>query len=118
MNNIVAYCGVLCTECPVYIAARNNDIDEMKKLAEEYSSPNYIIKPEEVVCEGCCNNSKKKFKFCNECEIRMCGLDKMIKNCGYCSEYPCKKLNKSFEMCPENRKRLNEAREKNGNRKL
>ena len=34
----VSYCGLLCNECPVYIATAQNDNLMKAKLAKEYSS--------------------------------------------------------------------------------
>jgi len=39
--------------------------------------------------------------FCEECNVRKCGLKKGVKNCAYCTEYPCEKLEKlwnSFQV--------------------
>jgi hypothetical protein len=31
------------------------------------------------------------------CEIRKCGMEKGLKNCGYCITYPCAKLDVIFK---------------------
>lgn len=77
---------------------------------KEWSSPNYQVSPEDINCTGCHAGSQTVFKFCNECEIRMCGVDKEIDNCGYCNEYPCSKLDISFNNSPENKERLDQIK--------
>jgi hypothetical protein len=34
----ISYCGLLCNECPVYIATAKNDEQMRAKLAKEYST--------------------------------------------------------------------------------
>lgn len=34
----IAYCGLLCDECPIYIATRNNDTQAKERLAAECST--------------------------------------------------------------------------------
>ena len=40
------------------------------------------------------------FCYCHVCEIRKCGQEKQIKNCAYCADYACEKLEKFFTMAP------------------
>lgn len=110
MGKLIGNCGILCSECEAYTATQDNDYEKMKSLAEKWSTEDYIITPEEVACDGCCNKSNKKFKFCNECEIRLCAIEKNTEHCAFCSEYPCNKLKKPFEMSHENKERLDELK--------
>lgn len=112
MNRIVSYCGLICNNCPVFIATENNDLEQKIKLSQEYSSPNYKVSPEEINCAGCHAGSKIVFKFCNECEIRICGIKKGKDNCGYCNEYPCSKLDISFKSSPQNKEMLDQIRKR------
>ena len=32
MGNIIAYCGLNCSDCPAYIATQKDDIEELKKV--------------------------------------------------------------------------------------
>ncbi len=50
------------------------------------------MKPEDVNCDGCIQAGKLVFRFCNTCSVRGCVLERSLRNCAYCSEYPCKKL--------------------------
>lgn len=112
MEKIIAYCGLICNDCPIFISAKNNDLEQKIKLSKEYSNSNYKVSSEEINCTGCHADSKIIFKFCNECEIRLCGIEKGKDNCGYCEEYPCKKLEIPLENSPENKKNLDQIRKR------
>ena len=34
MEKIVAFCGTVCTECPAFIATRNDDDNKRKEIAK------------------------------------------------------------------------------------
>lgn len=110
MEKIIAYCGYICNECPVYIATRDNDNDKKIELSKQWSNEKYTVTPEDINCLGCSPECSHHFRFCGECEIRLCGLNKKIKNCAYCNEYPCDKLNKPFEITPQSKILLDEIR--------
>lgn len=112
MDRIVSYCGLICNHCPVFIATENNDFEQKVKLSHEYSSPRYSVGPEEINCTGCYADSKVIFKFCRECEIRICGIEKAKENCAHCQEYPCSKLDIPFKNSPENKKILDSIKER------
>jgi len=42
--------------------------------------------------------------------LRKCGQDKEVKNCAYCNEYVCEKLNKFFKIAPEGKTTLDEIK--------
>ncbi|MGF7059132.1 DUF3795 domain-containing protein [Brassicibacter mesophilus] len=112
MNKIVAYCGLVCDDCPAFIATKNNDLAQKEKLSEEWSSPQYKVSPEDINCTGCHSDSNVVFKFCRECEIRICGIGKGKNNCAYCNEYPCTKLDIPFKNSPQNKETLDQIRER------
>jgi len=39
----------------------------------------------------------KKFNYFYICEVRKCGEEKGVKNCAYCSEYVCEKLDNFYK---------------------
>jgi len=111
MKNIIAYCGIICNECPVFRATKNNDYNEKEKLANEYSSDKYKVNIDDINCTGCHKESEVVFKFCKECEIRLCGIDNELENCGQCNSYPCSKLDKPFENSTKNKEVLDKIKE-------
>jgi len=111
MDKMVAFCGITCTECPAFLATQKDDDNERKKVAELWSEQfNAEIKPEEVNCDGCLLDNGRLFSHCKVCEIRKCAQEKGIKNCAYCNDYTCEKLNSFINDVPEAKATLEEIR--------
>jgi len=98
MERIIGICGLNCLTCPVYIATQKNDDQERKKLAEQWSTDAFPLEPEDINCEGCLVEEEKLSKFAKSCEVRACALEKNLKTCAHCDEYPCEKLDKLWKM--------------------
>ena len=98
---MIAFCGLVCNECPAFIATKENDDVRRKETAEEWSKQfNTSVKPEDINCEGCVSNSEVLFSHPRVCEIRKCGQEKGIINCAHCDEYACDRLNDFFKSVP------------------
>lgn len=111
MEKMTAFCGIVCTECPAFIATQKNDDTERKKVAESWSKMfKADLKPEDINCDGCLVVGENIFSHCKVCEIRKCGFEKVVKNCAYCDEYICEKLEKFFNNAPDAKKNLEEIR--------
>ncbi len=111
MEKIISYCGLICSECPAYIATLNDDNNARKKVAENWSKMFHAeIKPKDINCSGCLHDGEIIFNYCKVCEIRKCGKGKKVKNCGFCDEYPCEKLTEFLKMVPEAKKVLDQMR--------
>jgi hypothetical protein len=114
MKELIAFCGLVCSECPAFIATRNNDDNKRKETAEIWSKQfNADIKPEDINCDGCISNTGNLFNYPKVCEIRKCGKEKGVINCAYCNDYACEKLEGFFEMVPDAKKRLDSIRNRN-----
>ena len=94
MQNMIAYCGIICNECPAFIATQKNDENEKKRLAQLWSSKEVPLLPEDIECDGCLLEGKRLTKFCYVCAVRKCAIEKGVENCAYCGEYICDKLDK------------------------
>jgi len=103
MDHIVAYCGIVCTDCPGYIATQANDLAELERLAEhsrvEYKRPEITVAW--VMCDGCLANSERMCAYCAECTIRTCGTEHGVANCACCDDYACEKLLDFFKLVPQ-----------------
>jgi hypothetical protein len=113
MEQMIAYCGLVCTDCPAY-AATQQDSDAMRKeVVEKWSSDQSRLKIEDINCDGCLSVGKLLFKFCNDCEVRICGSSKNVQNCAHCDDYACSKLEKLWDMISagEAKERLENIRE-------
>ncbi len=104
----ISCCGMICNECPVYIASLRND-DSMKRfLAHEYSAGGQVFYPKDIDCRGCHSELADHNKFGKDCEIRKCCREKQIRLCAECKDYPCGKAEKYIPEGTEQRCRLEE----------
>lgn len=116
MEEMISYCGLICTECPIYIASREPDKNKKEKLIVEIIDACRNIygieyKPEQITeCDGCKSNSGRIFSSCRECKIKKCASEKNIESCALCRDYPCGQLLKIFETEPAAKQRLDNIR--------
>ena len=87
MKSIVGICGLYCGTCPIYLAHRKNDIDQLRKLSEETGVP-----IEKIYCDGCL--SSNVFSRCADCRhgFRQCAIENKVTWCFQCPHFPCKRL--------------------------
>lgn len=113
MEEMIAYCGLVCHECPALIATQNDDDEKRAEVAKQWSKLyNADIKPGEVSCNGCLSKDRILFKHCQICQIRKCGIEKKITTCAHCDDYICEKLDTFFNLVPECKDLLKEIKEK------
>ena len=93
---LIAKCGLDCQACPAYIATQNNDLEAKKKIAAEWSSPQYSLKAEEIFCDGC-GAGGRLLSFCHACDILQCASARNVANCAHCADYACDKLKKVWD---------------------
>lgn len=84
----LAYCGLKCDECPVYLATINNNKEEQSRLAKEYSTDTCKFTRNDMLCLGCRSDNPSE-KMCSGCGIRQCGVRKSCSICSECNEFPC-----------------------------
>ncbi|MGE5580883.1 MAG: DUF3795 domain-containing protein [Bacillota bacterium] len=111
-REILAYCGLNCSDCPAYIATQNNDQEGLKQTAEKWSKElKCDIRPEDCVCDGCLPFEGARLGgYCGECPVRACGIKKSYPNCAYCPDYPCENLAKFQVGATEAKERLDSLR--------
>ena len=111
MEEMIAYCGLACHECKAFQATKNDDDKMRVKVAKWWSKRHEIIfERQDINCDGCKSETGRLFKYCRTCEIRQCGKEKDLENCGTCQEYPCVKLNPIFKVIPPLKERLDALR--------
>ncbi|MCK5115353.1 MAG: DUF3795 domain-containing protein [Candidatus Aegiribacteria sp.] len=110
MNRIVGSCGIICNECPAFIAYRTDDQELREKTAKDWSKMyGAQIGASDINCVGCQATEGVQITHCAECDIRSCSQQTHhIANCGLCSEYPCERIEKFFEFVPSCREVLDE----------
>jgi hypothetical protein len=102
MSQIIAYCGLVCSNCPTFLATQNDDDIARAKTAALYSEKFGLdLKPEEINCDGCTSVGGKIIGYCQACEIRKCCRAKRLDNCTTCDEQPCEKLIKFHDFSPD-----------------
>ena len=112
MERMIAYCGLVCTDCPGYLATQADDRAEMERVAamwrEEFDAPNITV--ESVICDGCVTDGGRKCSHCFECQVRACGVERGVINCAHCADYACEQLEGFFGFVPEARVTLDGIR--------
>jgi hypothetical protein len=98
MQEMIAFCGLVCTGCPAYLATQEDSDTLRKQVVEKWSSDQYPMEVEDINCDGCLGVGKRLIKFCNECEVRACGSEKKVENCAYCKDFACDKLERLWGM--------------------
>jgi hypothetical protein len=106
-DQIIAYCGLVCTECPAMVATRENDTHKLKALALEWygeeNNESYCL------CNGCTTPGYKN-KHCLECGVRLCAVDRDVINCAHCVDYGCETLTGLFNLIPLAKENLDRIR--------
>jgi hypothetical protein len=100
-------CGDRCDVCPRYVATATDDAVLFERIMRIYvktglrgeNSPLDSLR-----CSGCSRENK-----CAYSVVRDCAMDKQIRNCGECSDYPCDEINKVFQITEDFRKRLEQV---------
>ena len=106
-EQIIAYCGLVCTECPAFIATRENDTDKLKALAMEWYGEEG--KATFCLCDGCTTAGRKN-NHCLECGVRLCAIERGVANCAYCDDYGCEILTGLFQDIPLAKENLERIR--------
>lgn len=109
MEKIVGVCGITCTECPAFIATKENDDSKRRQVAEEWSKRyNHEIKPEQINCDGCLPGLGIHQQI-HDCNIRKCGIEMKVQNCAHCVDYKCERLSRLLENVPDAERTLEET---------
>lgn len=112
MEEMIAYCGLVCTHCPVYVATQANDLEALERLAaharEAYNQPDATA--ESSMCDGCLAESTRLCGYCAVCDVRACARALNLANCAHCADYACDKLEAFWSMAPEGRTILDTVR--------
>ena len=116
MVEIIAYCGLSCQTCPIYLTTRQENKEEQARMRVEIArlcKEQYWkdFELEDIFdCDGCQTDGERLFSQCKNCPIRNCAREKKLENCAYCTEYACGKLEAFFRTDPMARTRLEAIR--------
>jgi len=108
---MISYCGLICTECPAYLATVNDDDTERQRVAEMWSKQfGGDFRASDINCDGCLTGGTL-FSHCKVCEIRKCGMERDVENCAHCGNYACEKLSGFLSNIPMAKETLEKVRE-------
>lgn len=104
MSRMIAYCGLVCSSCPTFLATQNNDDVARAATAAMYSEKfGFDLKPEDINCDGCKSKGGKLIGYCQSCGIRQCCSGKGLDHCALCSDQPCEDLARFHSFSPDAR---------------
>ena len=87
----LSYCGCDCEECNIYRAMvygeelKPETIQRWQEDARKYWGVE-SLKPEQLNCRGCRDESEDKFSGFKLCPIRCCCKNRGLSSCGLCPE--------------------------------
>ena len=112
MSEMISYCGLLCSSCPIYLATNEPDKTKKDDLIGEIINTCKTIygidyRYEDINdCDGCKAENGRLFSSCENCKIKKCAGSKKIENCAYCDKYSCNELSEIFKSEPAAKTRL------------
>ncbi len=107
MEPIIAYCGLVCSECPGYLHTQSGNREELDALAARARAEMGVADAtaDSVMCDGCLG-SARQIRYCSECEVRACALARGVPHCAACAEYACATLERFLQAVPQARATL------------
>jgi hypothetical protein len=111
-DRMIAYCGLVCTDCDAYTATQAGDMEALARMAEEASRQfGMEMTAADAMCDGCRATTGRQIGYCHECGIRLCAVQKHIETCAHCTDYACDKVEAFSKPGSEHRKVLDDLRE-------
>ncbi len=112
-NAMLAPCGIDCSECEIFVAAR--DPAAAEHLAEQWRSWNPKAEASWFRCQGC--RGDRSVRWTEDCAIAACAEEKGIRFCSECGEFPCKRLEDWAAAYPHHQKAFDRLVEMRGTAK-
>jgi hypothetical protein len=101
MDRMIAFCGVICTDCQAYLATQADDHDSLEQVLahwrEYFNAPDIAV--EDIICDGCLTSDGRLTGYCQQCKIRSCAVAREVTNCAHCEEYVCDELERFLGVC-------------------
>ena len=104
---MIAYCGLVCTDCDAHVATQAEDMEALERMANEASKQlGMEMTVADAMCDGCRATTGRQIGYCHECEIRLCAVQRHIETCAHCDDYACEKIDGFSKPGSAHRKRL------------
>jgi hypothetical protein len=101
MDRMVAFCGIICSDCPAYLATQADDRDALEQVLthwrKAFDAPHITV--EDIICDGCLTSDGRLNGYCQHCKIRPCAVERGVTNCAHCDEYACDQLEHLLAIC-------------------
>jgi hypothetical protein len=98
---IMSACGVLCSDCPAFIAA-SKGIEYQKQVVEAWHRIYGLNEiPEHITCGGCLGADEDLFYTSRNCRARQCCRSKGLDSCAECLLEDCQDLEKAQAVWDE-----------------
>ncbi len=104
MSKMVSACGVLCSDCPAYLADMKGP-DYQQRVAKawrEFFGRNDLS--QDISCHGCLSPDDQVFHTSRKCQARLCCLSRIFTTCAECPVESCPTLEKAqsiWDAVPE-----------------
>lgn len=110
-KKMIAYCGLICSECEAYKATQKDDMAALARVAKKWSEEfGGTLTAKDCICDGCIG-SGRQIGHCSECQIRACAAAMDIPNCAHCIDFEtCPKLDGFLANVPDARATLEAVR--------
>ncbi len=106
-EKMIAYCGLVCTECLGFIATQSGDEEALERVAAQWSEEfNASLAAADCTCDGCTSGSERLSSHArSECEVRACAIGRNVITCAHCDDYArpggCEKITGFFTFAPD-----------------
>ena len=102
MSDIIALCGLNCSQCSSFLATRDDD-DQARARTSRWMAETYDIHipPQKINCDGCQARDGRRLSYCEECRVRACAVEKGISTCAECEAQPCEDLAAFHRFSPQ-----------------
>jgi len=111
-GKLTGICGLCCAECPAFVGTRTGDEDLLAATAAKWTSDDYPLTAADIRCDGCTFVDKRVAKFCPDCSVRRCGLERDVANCAHCGDFACAELERKWEASADGKATLEAIRAK------
>ena len=93
--NMMSACGVLCSECPAYLAAEKGSAHQRRTIEAWHRIYGLNETVEHISCCGCLGPDEGVFHTSRNCRARSCCRSQGFSSCAECLSGSCAKLEKA-----------------------
>ncbi|HUJ45478.1 MAG TPA: DUF3795 domain-containing protein [Opitutaceae bacterium] len=89
-------CGVICSECPAFLAGQAKDPAACERVAGAWHRLYGLdFGPDVLSCGGCLGSDEDLFFTSRKCAARRCCRSRGLASCAACADRPCADLERA-----------------------